>query len=529
MSPPHSAISSTTERDESSVEAGVSRAESDHLSSAAAHAFDAAVRVRPSGRATTWRSWSRSYVIGLLLSDVSAAVVALVLCYALRPRATGSSVMVFDWSVHYRLVGILALVVWLLALTISGAYNGRYPASSIRDYRLPAMTAVRLMAAVAIISFVAKSEVSRLMVVVFFPTLLVVSVLARWLVRQGLSLLQTNGKALNRIVLAGDAVAVRKFADQLAREGSHGYQLVGVCVPPATWNANQELAAKGGWYPVVGGPDNVVEAAEALAADSIAMVGNPSLEQTSLQQIAWRLERRGVELFVAPDMADLGPQRIRLTPVTGMPLLQITEPRVHGFARYGKPVYERLIAALLLVIASPILVAIALAILVDSGRPVLYRQRRVGYAGREFDMLKFRSMVPNAESLLPSLIAQNEHDGPLFKLRRDPRVTRVGRFLRKYSLDELPQLLNVLKGDMVLVGPRPCLASETEGFGEAARRRFIARPGMTGLWQVSGRADIPWDEAVRLDLYYVENWSLMLDLIIVLRTLRVVTGGRSGY
>ena len=180
-------------------------------------------------------------------------------------------------------------------------------------------------------------------------------------------------------------------------------------------------------------------------------------------------------------------------------------------------------------VASPLLLAIAVAILVDSGRPVFYRQRRIGFEGKEFEMLKFRTMVRGADTLLPDLLSANEHDGPLFKIRNDPRVTRVGRFLRKCSLDELPQLFNVVKGEMVLVGPRPCLPEETHSFGEAARRRFLARPGLTGLWQVSGRSDISWDEAVRLDLYYVENWSPFLDVMILYRTLRVVFGGQGGY
>jgi lipopolysaccharide/colanic/teichoic acid biosynthesis glycosyltransferase len=181
------------------------------------------------------------------------------------------------------------------------------------------------------------------------------------------------------------------------------------------------------------------------------------------------------------------------------------------------------------VLASPLLLIIAIAVLIDSGRPIFYRQKRIGFGGEEFEMVKFRSMVQDADAMLPELLAKNDHDGALFKLRDDPRVTRIGRFLRKYSLDELAQLINVVKGDMLLIGPRPCLRSETEGFGEAARRRFLARPGMTGLWQVSGRSDIPWEEAVRLDLYYVENWSLMMDLMIVWRTFAVVGGGRGGY
>jgi lipopolysaccharide/colanic/teichoic acid biosynthesis glycosyltransferase len=197
-------------------------------------------------------------------------------------------------------------------------------------------------------------------------------------------------------------------------------------------------------------------------------------------------------------------------------------------ARSIKTWVERGLAVPITLLASPLLLLAALAVLVDSGRPILYRQRRVGRGRREFDILKFRTMVPEADRLLADLLELNEHDGAFFKMRSDPRVTRVGRLLRRYSIDELPQLFNALKGDMILIGPRPCLPREAERFGEAENRRFLAMPGMTGLWQVSGRSDLPWEDAVRCDLYYVENWSPMLDLMITYRTLRVVVAGR-GY
>jgi lipopolysaccharide/colanic/teichoic acid biosynthesis glycosyltransferase len=209
-------------------------------------------------------------------------------------------------------------------------------------------------------------------------------------------------------------------------------------------------------------------------------------------------------------------------------MLHITEPRVDTVGRRLVAGVSRLAAIPLVLLASPVLILVALAMLISSGRPILFRQERVGYRGRSFEMLKFRTMVPNAEKLLVDLRARNEHDGPLFKMRDDPRITGIGKWLRRYSIDELPQLLNVLRGDMVFVGPRPCLPNEIENFGESEHRRFFAKPGLTGLWQVSGRSRVGWDDAVRLDLYYVDNWSPGLDLLILLRTLRVVLAG-TGY
>ena len=477
----------------------------------------------------SWRSWRSLYCFGLLIADTMAAVLALGFCYLVRPAAERSGLDVLDWRIDYKMLGVLALGVWLAALGLAGSYRSQYPGEGLREYRVPVVTALRLMALVAIASFAVHAPVSRLLVVVFFPSLVVACLLTRWVMRQLVARLRRKGYGLNRVILAGDEGSVEKFAEHLFRDPSHGYRVVGVCVPGGSARPARELRTAHGAYPILGSPSGLVDAAQRLSADSVAVVGTPRFEGASLQQVAWQLERREVDLLVAPDVVDLAGPRIRITPVTGMPLLHITEPRISGAGRWLKPVYERVIAVPLLLVASPLLVAAALAILVDSGRPIFYRQRRIGFGGREFEMLKFRTMVRGAETMLPDLLAANEHDGPLFKIRNDPRVTRVGRVLRRCSIDELPQLFNAVKGEMVLVGPRPCLPEETQGFGEAARRRFLARPGLTGLWQVSGRSDITWDEAVRLDLYYVENWSPFLDLMILYRTLGAVVGGRGGY
>jgi exopolysaccharide biosynthesis polyprenyl glycosylphosphotransferase len=300
--------------------------------------------------------------------------------------------------------------------------------------------------------------------------------------------------------------------------------VIGVCVH----GGDAVLHTRAGDFPIVGEPDDIVVVARRLGADSVAVVGHGRFVDTTLQQVAWQFERSGIDLLVAPDVADLAGPRIRVAPVTGVPLLHITEPRIGGAGRF-KGWYERAIAVPLLVVASPLLLLIAVAVLINSGRPVLYRQKRVGYGGREFTMLKFRTMVPDAERMLTDLLVANEHDGALFKVRSDPRITRVGRWLRKYSLDELPQLINVVKGDMVLVGPRPCLAREVERFGEAAHRRFLAKPGLTGLWQVSGRCNLNFQEMIELDLTYIATWSPWLDLLILLRTPWAVVSGKGAY
>jgi exopolysaccharide biosynthesis polyprenyl glycosylphosphotransferase len=478
---------------------------------------------------TNWRTWRRMYVFSLLAADSLAAAVAVTVTALARPGVAYDKLDLVGWPVSYRVLGGISLAAWLLVLALEGAYRSHYPSGDLRQYRIRVATAFRLMALVVIASFVLHATVSRVIVLVFFPSLAGISLLSQWVLRHGLLRLRRNGLALNRLVLVGNEAAVEKLTNHFLRDLRHGYDIIGVCLPGAMSGRRRELRTRSGTFPIVGTPDGLVEVAKRLSVDSAAIVGSLCFESTSLQQVAWQLERRDVDLLVAPDVIDVAGPRVRFAPVTGMPLLQISEPRIYGPGRWLKPCYERLLAIPLLLVASPLLLAIAIAVLIDSGRPILYRQKRIGFGGEEFEMLKFRSMVRNADKVLPDLLAKNEHDGALFKIRDDPRVTRIGRFLRKYSLDELVQLINVVKGDMLLIGPRPCLPSETEVFGEAARRRFLARPGMTGLWQVSGRSDIPWEEAVRLDLYYVENWSLLMDLMILWRTFAVVGGGRGGY
>ncbi len=471
----------------------------------------------------TWRTWRRGYVAALMCADTFAAVVAIWTCYAVRSQATLFHVTVLDRQVDYSTLALLSVPVWLVSLGLTGAYRSPQ-AEELRDYRIPLLVAMRLAAIAAIGSFALKAQLSRSLLLVYVPTLIAADLLARWVIRRSLRAARRRGHALIPLMLVGDEPAVRDFAGHLFRDPRHGYQVVGACLSRGAVN----LTTRGHTIPVVGSPDQLVSAARQLGVDAVAIAGPARFEELTLQQAAWRLERSGIDLLVAPDVADLAGPRIRITPLTGLPLLHITEPRLDGVSRRTKAWCERVLAVPLVLVTAPGLLIVAIAVLLDSGRPVFYRQPRVGYGGRQFEMLKFRTMVADADTRLADLMSRNEHDGALFKIREDPRVTRLGRWLRKYSIDEAPQLFNVLKGDMVLVGPRPCRPEEVQRFGPAESRRFLAYPGMTGLWQVSGRSDLPWEDAVRCDLYYVENWSPLLDLMILYRTVRVVIEG-SGY
>lgn len=324
-----------------------------------------------------------------------------------------------------------------------------------------------------------------------------------------------------RVVVAGHRQGVEQMLAELDDAGSP-VTVVAVCL----------TGHKGGTglgVPVSAGLDALSDCVEEHGADAVIVVPCRQVDPAQLRRLGWQLERERTQLFVGAGIRDLGPGRARLGHAGPMPLIQVRPACLYGGRRLAKQLWERSTAALALVALAPLMLAIAVLVRLESPGPALFRQTRVGRDGRQFTMLKFRTMCVDAEARLAALADQQPADGVLFKLRSDPRVTAVGRVLRRYSLDEVPQLVNVLRGEMALVGPRPPLPSEVDQYDVDAHRRLAVTPGLTGLWQVSGRSDLSWDESVRLDLRYVENWSLGLDIAIVLRTFGAVLGHRGAY
>jgi exopolysaccharide biosynthesis polyprenyl glycosylphosphotransferase len=279
----------------------------------------------------------------------------------------------------------------------------------------------------------------------------------------------------------------------------------------------------------VGGLDDVVAFAGRFHADTIAVTSASETAAQYLRQLSWQLEGTGIELLVAPGLIEVAGPRLHIRPFEGLPLLSVEQPRFEGWRRVVKGGVDRAAAAFALLLLAPVMAIIALAVRFTSAGPVLYRHERIGVNGRSFTMLKFRSMVDDADRQLETLRENNISDGLLFKIRADPRITPVGRWLRRLSLDELPQLFNILGGSMSLVGPRPPLPREVANYDSQVSRRLLVKPGLTGLWQISGRSDLPWEESVRLDLRYVENWSLALDLLILWKTGRAVLSRHGAY
>ena len=322
-----------------------------------------------------------------------------------------------------------------------------------------------------------------------------------------------RGRSLHRVVVVGDRRAVVSLASELRRERAAGFEVIGVCLP-----TQGERLRESDDLPVLGALEDV---------PAVARVAS-EVPAEAVRRLAWGLEGSGVDLVVAPSVVDVAGPRVSVRPVAGLPLLHVDEPEFTGGKRLAKAAVDRLLAAVGLVALAPVLLPVALLVRLDSPGPVLFSQVRIGREGREFRVVKFRTMYVDAELRLAELSNRNQTNGLLFKIADDPRITRIGHLLRRTSIDELPQLLNVLRGDMSLVGPRPLPVKDTDFTGDV-RRRLLVRPGITGLWQVNGRSRLSWEDAVRLDLYYVENWSIALDLAILARTVGAVLRGTGAY
>jgi exopolysaccharide biosynthesis polyprenyl glycosylphosphotransferase len=316
---------------------------------------------------------------------------------------------------------------------------------------------------------------------------------------------------------------VADLVKELGRDRYHGLTVVGACV--AHPSEGDEVAG----VPVYGDLGDVTAAVRAFGADTVAVLACPEMDGIKLRTLAWELEKTGTDLCVSPALLDVAGPRTTIRPTAGLTLLHVDHPQLSGLRLLLKDLFDRCVAAVVLLLLAPLIVAVGAMIRLSDGGPALFTQVRVGKDGRVFRIYKFRTMVVDAERRKAELLASNDHDGILFKLRKDPRVTAMGARLRRWSIDELPQLVNVFLGDMSLVGPRPAVPAEVAQYAEHVHRRLVVKPGLTGLWQVNGRSDLSWDESVRLDLRYVENWSFALDLQILWKTIWALLYGSGAY
>jgi exopolysaccharide biosynthesis polyprenyl glycosylphosphotransferase len=428
---------------------------------------------------------------------------------------------------NYGIVAPALILSWLLSLRFLRCYDPQVLGYGAEEYRSVLQASFRLAGIIAIGGYVFDPGVSRLFLGFTFVMATPLLLVSRWMARRSLHKARLRGLGwTHRVLVVGDVAHVMELVGQLRREAWTGYRVVGACIPHVLVTPQ---AQRLGDVPVVGSFRRIVEAATAAEADTIAVTASAELTASRLRRLGWQLEGSGIDLVVAPALTDVAGPRIRMRPVAGLPLIHVEPPDLAGRAKVVKGLTDRFVAAFGLLFAFPVFLLIAICIKLDSRGPVFFRQRRTGRDGEEFDVYKFRTMYIDAEARLSELQHLNEGDGLLFKMRNDPRVTRVGRVLRRYSIDELPQLINVLVGNMSLVGPRPPLPTEVEQYDGDVARRLLVKPGITGLWQVSGRSDLTWEDGIRLDLYYVENWSFTSDLLIMWKTVGAVARARGAY
>jgi exopolysaccharide biosynthesis polyprenyl glycosylphosphotransferase len=459
--------------------------------------------------------WLVTYTATLVAGDIVSAVAAACLTVALTGpvRALGLG------------LAVMGALTWPVLLMSLGTYAERRHGAGSGEYRRVGIGGVIAIAVAGYAAHVPALAGLNQLLLVGVPMATVLTLVNRGLNRWRLHAARRYGFMTKRVVLVGRDVAVLDLIARLRRDPAAGLCVVGACVPRPTEQAYLERRG----VVVLGGLDEVVRVLDEVGADAVVVASASETAGQYLRTLSWRLEGTNVDVLLGPGLLEVAPNRLQVRPTTSVPLIQIREPEFRGYRRLIKGILDRVSAAVLLVLGAPLFLAIVAAIRSTSPGPAFYRQRRVGKRGRQFDMLKFRSMALDADQSLDSLLERNEGNGVLFKLRCDPRVTPVGRFLRRYSLDELPQLINVLKGQMSFVGPRPALEREVARYGPDMHRRLLVKPGITGLWQISGRSDLSWDEAVELDVRYVDNWSLGLDLAILLRTIRAVLRRAGAY
>ena len=450
-----------------------------------------------------------------MLADFSAAVMAAVTAVSVR---FGNGV-----TAKYVVVAALLPLLWMIAIRVVGGYEMRFLGTGSDEFRRVLNAGVTLTSALILISYSVNNELSRAYLAVSMSVVITLDMLARFGLRKRLHKVRGRGQCMSTVVAVGHAPAVERLISELRREPHHGLEVVAACVP------GDSSASEVAGVPVVGDLDGTAKVVRNLGAATVAVLSCPEMDGIKLRTLAWELEKTGTDLYVAPALLDVAGPRTTIRPAAGLTLLHVDHPQLSGPRQVLKDLFDRSVAVLALMVLTPLMLAIAVAVRLSDKGPALFTQTRVGKDGKPFKIYKFRTMVVDAEARLAEIRQSNEFDGVLFKVRKDPRITGIGARLRKWSLDELPQLVNVLRGDMSLVGPRPALPEEAAVYADHVRRRLVVKPGLTGMWQVNGRSDLSWEETVRLDLRYVENWSFALDLQIMWKTFSVIFRGAGAY
>lgn len=497
------------------------------LSSQTGHA-PVILRPLPSPGHSTARRWQDQYSARLRISDSVIVFASVMLAQFVR---FGDNLTTSGYAGPIMTsISLLFVVLWMSFLAVFHTRSTRIIGAGIEEYRRVASASFWTFGTIAMTTLLAKIDLARGYLAVALPVGTVALLISRSIWRYYIAGKRARGGYQTTVLVIGDRQEASLLAHELTRNPRDGYLVVGVGIPGYGLPRGEKLTVHGRDIPILGNETHAVAAISGCGADTVAVTGAENFGVRGIRKLMWELETVDVDLVVSPGVMDVAGARLTLRPIAGFPLLHVEKPQYQGAKSFQKRAFDSCFSLLALVSTSPLLIASAIAVKLTSRGPVFYSADRIGRDGKPFTMLKFRTMVDGADSQIGTLLTLNEGaGGVLFKLRQDPRVTPVGKILRRFSIDELPQFINVLKQDMSVVGPRPPLPREVDNYDGEVKRRLLVKPGVTGLWQVSGRSDLSWEQSVRLDLSYVDNWSMAGDLLIIAKTLRAVLMSDGAY
>ncbi|OSC40983.1 sugar transferase [Mycobacterium decipiens] len=479
-------------------------------------------------RAAGHSRWQQRYSRHLRITDsvlvCAAVVVAQYVRFGDSPNNSGYPGPVMT------LFSCLFAILWLSSISVFHTRTASVVGAGIDEYRRIASASFSTFGIIAMVTLLAKIDLARGYLAVALPVGTIGLLTSRHFWRKYLWHQRAQGQCQTLVLAIGDRPGVAHLARELIRNPKDGHVVVGVCIAGYGPPRGETLTVGDRKIPILGDETNAVAAIDDCGADAVAVTRTEHFGVQAIRELMWQLETTDVQLVVSPGVMDVAGGRLTVRPIAGFPLLHVEKPQYKGTQRFQKRAFDFCFSLGALIATAPLLIASAIAIKLTSKGPALYRAERIGLDGKPFMMLKFRTMVDGADAQVERLLPVNQGaGGMLFKIHHDPRVTRIGRMLRRFSVDELPQFINVLKQDMSVVGPRPPLRREVENYHGEVRRRLLVKPGITGLWQVSGRSDLSWEDSVRLDLSYVDNWSMAGDLIIITRTIKAVLATDGAY
>ncbi|MCF6785243.1 MULTISPECIES: sugar transferase [Corynebacterium] len=527
--------------DEHSSSAAVQHPTSPELHDANRHdipasSTDALIETTTPPERTSIRCAHASRIRTFILVSEAIAIVSLIVAADYLP-ITARSARTFTLGSYTGTApmfvpGTILFALWVMVMRIMRTTDSAILGQGALEYSRIARATTFAFGLFAIVCELTQYTSGFRFLVFTYPVDLVTLLLIRYGWRRFYCWQLDNKRLSQRAIFIGDPHSISEVYGTLRRQLDTKFDIVGFCSTQADAHSEEQLAELKRRFPEAEIHDNwhqIDVMVSLLQADSVIVTVSNQIGMDDMRELMWRLDGLNVELLVAPTVANVTGRRVQMLLIAGVPLLKLERPQHARTHCVSKIVFDRVVAALLLLMASPLLLVCAVAIKLDDGGPVFYTAERMGKKNKPFGMIKFRSMVQNTDQMVAQLKDQSDGNDVLFKMKNDPRVTRVGSFLRRYSIDELPQLFNVLKGDMSLVGPRPPLRREVEQYTGLVGNRMLVLPGMTGLWQVSGRSNLSWEESVSLDLNYVENWSFMADLMILWKTGRAVLTSDGAY